>query len=172
MAFNGRRRVRPDDGDHGASGPQRLVAPMPGKIVRVAVKPGEAVRARQTVVVIEAMKMENELRAAATARRRLCLHGKARPSRPASCWRSSGEVARSPPRASGRPLSVRTISLAIAVLVAAVVASLTIDLGPSVRELGERQASKSAQAGRHHRQAVHPRAARPRDLSKTSPSAA
>jgi biotin carboxyl carrier protein len=37
---------------------------MPGKIVRVAVKPGEAVRARQTVVVIEAMKMENELRAA------------------------------------------------------------------------------------------------------------
>jgi hypothetical protein len=39
-------------------------------------------------------------------------------------------------------VSVRTISLAIAVLVAAVVASLTIDLGPSVRELGERQASK------------------------------
>jgi biotin carboxyl carrier protein len=64
VSFNGRRRVRPEDRDHGASGPQRLVAPMPGKIVRVAVKPGEAVRARQTVVVIEAMKMENELRAA------------------------------------------------------------------------------------------------------------
>jgi biotin carboxyl carrier protein len=37
---------------------------MPGKIVRVVVRPGDAVRARQTVVVIEAMKMENELRAA------------------------------------------------------------------------------------------------------------
>jgi biotin carboxyl carrier protein len=64
VAFNGRRRRgRPDDRDHGASGPQHLVAPMAGKIVRVAVTPGEAVRARQTVVVIEAMKMENELRA-------------------------------------------------------------------------------------------------------------
>jgi biotin carboxyl carrier protein len=37
---------------------------MPGKVVRVLVKKGEAVRARQSVVVIEAMKMENELRAA------------------------------------------------------------------------------------------------------------
>ena len=36
---------------------------MPGKIVRVSVTPGEAVRARQTIVVIEAMKMENELKA-------------------------------------------------------------------------------------------------------------
>ena len=39
-------------------------------------------------------------------------------------------------------VSFRTITLAIAVLVAAVVASLTIDLGPRVRELAERQASK------------------------------
>jgi biotin carboxyl carrier protein len=37
---------------------------MPGKIVRVLVKPGDPVRARQGLVVIEAMKMENELRAA------------------------------------------------------------------------------------------------------------
>jgi biotin carboxyl carrier protein len=36
---------------------------MPGKIVRVGVKTGDTVRARQTVVVVEAMKMENELRA-------------------------------------------------------------------------------------------------------------
>jgi len=42
----------------------RIVAPMPGKIVRVLVRTGEAVRARQPLVVIEAMKMENELRAA------------------------------------------------------------------------------------------------------------
>ena len=46
------------------SGPQRLVAPMPGKIVRVLVTPGEVVTARQGLVVVEAMKMENELRAA------------------------------------------------------------------------------------------------------------
>ncbi len=46
-----------------AGGPQRLTAPMPGKIVKVLVKPGDAVTARQGLVVIEAMKMENELRA-------------------------------------------------------------------------------------------------------------
>jgi biotin carboxyl carrier protein len=42
---------------------QRIVAPMPGRIVRVLAAKGDAVRARQTIVVIEAMKMENELRA-------------------------------------------------------------------------------------------------------------
>jgi biotin carboxyl carrier protein len=46
-----------------AGGPQRLTAPMPGKIVKVLVKPGDEVVARQGLVVIEAMKMENELRA-------------------------------------------------------------------------------------------------------------
>jgi biotin carboxyl carrier protein len=45
------------------SGPLRIVAPMPGKVVRILVKAGDAVRARQPVVVVEAMKMENELRA-------------------------------------------------------------------------------------------------------------
>jgi biotin carboxyl carrier protein len=64
VSFNGRRRSgRKEDGRQTGSGPQRIVAPMPGKIVRVLVTPGEAVRARQPVVVIEAMKMENELRA-------------------------------------------------------------------------------------------------------------
>ena len=43
--------------------PRPIVAPMPGRIVRVLVQPGEAVHARQGLVVIEAMKMENELRA-------------------------------------------------------------------------------------------------------------
>jgi biotin carboxyl carrier protein len=47
----------------GGSGPLRIAAPMPGKVVRVLVKAGDAVRARQPVVVVEAMKMENELRA-------------------------------------------------------------------------------------------------------------
>ncbi len=45
-------------------GPQRLTASMPGKVVRVLVAPGDAVAAGQPLVVVEAMKMENELRAA------------------------------------------------------------------------------------------------------------
>jgi biotin carboxyl carrier protein len=44
-------------------GPQRVVAPMPGKVVKVLVQPGNQVAARQGIVIVEAMKMENELRA-------------------------------------------------------------------------------------------------------------
>ncbi|MBI2829104.1 MAG: acetyl-CoA carboxylase biotin carboxyl carrier protein subunit [Acidobacteria bacterium] len=44
------------------AGPQRVVAPMPGRIAKVLVKVGDAVAARQGLVVVEAMKMENELR--------------------------------------------------------------------------------------------------------------
>jgi biotin carboxyl carrier protein len=44
-------------------GPQRIVAPMPGKVVKVLVQAGLQVAARQGVIVVEAMKMENELRA-------------------------------------------------------------------------------------------------------------
>jgi biotin carboxyl carrier protein len=51
-----------------SGGPQRVTAPMPGKIVKVLVKPGDAVAVRQGLVVIEAMKMENELRAARAGR--------------------------------------------------------------------------------------------------------
>ena len=49
----------------GPKGPAPLVAPMPGLVVRVNAQPGDAVRAGQGLVVMEAMKMENELRAAA-----------------------------------------------------------------------------------------------------------
>ncbi|MBY0489161.1 MAG: biotin/lipoyl-binding protein [Gemmatimonadaceae bacterium] len=45
-----------------ASGPAPLIAPMPGLVVRVAVGVGDEVAAGQGLVVIEAMKMENELR--------------------------------------------------------------------------------------------------------------
>jgi biotin carboxyl carrier protein len=65
VALNGRRRsLRRDESMAAGSGPQRVVAPMPGKIVRVLVRAGDTVLARQPVVVVEAMKMENELRAA------------------------------------------------------------------------------------------------------------
>lgn len=50
------------------TGPQRILAPMPGKVVRVLVKAGDEVKARQGLVVVEAMKMENELRAARDGR--------------------------------------------------------------------------------------------------------
>jgi biotin carboxyl carrier protein len=63
VSINGRRPRARDGASHTGAGPQRVIAPMPGKIVRVLVATGEAVHARQPVAVIEAMKMENELRA-------------------------------------------------------------------------------------------------------------
>ena len=45
----------------GAAGPDVVRAPMPGKVVKVLVKAGDRVAAGQGVVVVEAMKMENEL---------------------------------------------------------------------------------------------------------------
>jgi pyruvate carboxylase subunit B len=50
----------------GPTGPAPLVAPMPGMIVRVSVHEGDAVQTGQGLVVMEAMKMENELRATAS----------------------------------------------------------------------------------------------------------
>jgi pyruvate carboxylase subunit B len=51
-----------------AQGPAPLVAPMPGLVVRVLVEVGAEVAAGQGLVVVEAMKMENELRASAPGR--------------------------------------------------------------------------------------------------------
>jgi biotin carboxyl carrier protein len=45
------------------TGPLKLTAPMPGKIVKVLVAAGEVVEAGRGVLVMEAMKMENELKA-------------------------------------------------------------------------------------------------------------
>jgi biotin carboxyl carrier protein len=45
------------------AGPARVQAPMPGKLVRVLVRAGEDVAPGQGLVVMEAMKMENEIRA-------------------------------------------------------------------------------------------------------------
>jgi biotin carboxyl carrier protein len=44
-------------------GPTRLTAPMPGRVVRVLAEKGSEVEPGQGLVVIEAMKMENELKA-------------------------------------------------------------------------------------------------------------
>jgi biotin carboxyl carrier protein len=63
-ALDERRRAIQDMAGAAAAnaGPAPLVAPMPGLVVRVNVKPGDQVEAGQPLVVMEAMKMENELR--------------------------------------------------------------------------------------------------------------
>jgi biotin carboxyl carrier protein len=53
------RRGNVSDG----TGPRSIVSPMPGRIVKVLVREGDVVAAQQGLVVVEAMKMENELRA-------------------------------------------------------------------------------------------------------------
>jgi len=56
-----RRRGGTTDGHH--AGGQRLVAPMPGKVAAVLVTVGQSVERGAGLVVLEAMKMENEFRA-------------------------------------------------------------------------------------------------------------
>ena len=51
-----------------STGPAPVVAPMPGLIVRVSVSVGDDVEAGQALVVMEAMKMENELRSSASGK--------------------------------------------------------------------------------------------------------
>ena len=44
-----------------AAGDTLVKAPMPGNILSVSVKPGDAVKKGQAIMVLEAMKMENEI---------------------------------------------------------------------------------------------------------------
>jgi biotin carboxyl carrier protein len=44
------------------AGPQRLTASMPGTVVRVLAREGDKISARQGIIVVEAMKMQNEIR--------------------------------------------------------------------------------------------------------------
>lgn len=56
-----------NEGSQSSSGDQ-IRTQMPGRILRVLVKPGDFVRAQQTLLVMEAMKMENEIRASKDAK--------------------------------------------------------------------------------------------------------
>jgi len=74
VAVDGREFVvsesRPETGRHGEGDEKtgetslRVKSPMPGKVTKVSVAEGEEVRKNQTLVIVEAMKMENEIKTA------------------------------------------------------------------------------------------------------------
>lgn len=47
----------------GAEGSVKVAAPMPGKILAIKANPGQAVKRGDTIIILEAMKMENEITA-------------------------------------------------------------------------------------------------------------
>jgi biotin carboxyl carrier protein len=59
------------------AGPQRLASSMPGKVVRVLSREGDAIEAGQGIIVVEAMKMQNEIKSvkAGTLRKLLVREG-------------------------------------------------------------------------------------------------
>lgn len=62
VADERRLRLRAGSVGFSAEGKQLIAAPMPGKVVKVLVKVGDEVKQGQGLVVVEAMKMENELK--------------------------------------------------------------------------------------------------------------
>ena len=79
------RRWSRKAGRRGGEGVQNIAAPMPGKVVRVLVAPGDAVETGQGLVVVEAMKMQNEMKAARAGRVLAVPARKAPPWRQAMC---------------------------------------------------------------------------------------
>lgn len=62
------RKHRRSTIEHSIEGRQNLVAPMPGKVVRVLLGAGDEVTLGQGVVVVEAMKMQNEIKSPKSGR--------------------------------------------------------------------------------------------------------
>ena len=56
-SLRGRKRANADD-----ESPRKLIAPMPGKVIRVLLAEKAQVEAGQGIVVMEAMKMQNEIK--------------------------------------------------------------------------------------------------------------
>ena len=56
------RSMRGRRGAAGSEGRQNITAPMPGRVIRVLVEPGDDVAAGQGLIVVEAMKMQNEMK--------------------------------------------------------------------------------------------------------------
>jgi biotin carboxyl carrier protein len=62
------RKHRRSTTEHGIEGRQNLVAPMPGRVVRVLLGAGDEVTLGQGVLVVEAMKMQNEIKSPKSGR--------------------------------------------------------------------------------------------------------
>lgn len=62
------RRWSPNAASRRGGDIETVLAPMPGKVVRVLVAPGDTVEAGQGVMVVEAMKMQNEMKASRSGR--------------------------------------------------------------------------------------------------------
>jgi biotin carboxyl carrier protein len=56
------RSMRGRRGAAGSEGRQTIVAPMPGRVVRILIEAGQEVAAGQGLIVVEAMKMQNEMK--------------------------------------------------------------------------------------------------------------
>jgi biotin carboxyl carrier protein len=65
---NEQRRAMIRGGGKGIAGKEIVASPMPGKVVKLLVNVGQEVKADQGLIVIEAMKMENELRSTTSGR--------------------------------------------------------------------------------------------------------
>ena len=60
------RELRARSSSGASEGRQNIVAPMPGKVVRLLVSVGDAIEAGQGLIVVEAMKMQNEMKSPKT----------------------------------------------------------------------------------------------------------
>jgi len=68
VAIRDPRRRRTSGSQADKHGPREILAPMPGKIVRLLISENQEVRQNQGLLVIEAMKMQNELKASRSGR--------------------------------------------------------------------------------------------------------
>ncbi len=62
VAVQDPRRLRRQAEVSDVEGPQKVASPMPGRVVKVEVRAGETVEVGQGLVVVEAMKMQNEIK--------------------------------------------------------------------------------------------------------------
>jgi len=62
VSLSDRRDRRAGAQANAASGPAEVRSQMPGKIIKLLVEPGSAVKAGQGLLVVEAMKMQNEMK--------------------------------------------------------------------------------------------------------------
>ena len=71
----------------GAGGESALIAPMPGKVVKVLVKAGTEVKRGAKLMIIESMKMETEIVAPGDGRIKAIKHGEGGVFREVSLWK-------------------------------------------------------------------------------------